>query len=361
MKRPPLLRPPLGLAVAVVLLGSVELALRLLVPRDALVFSWERSDAVLQVAATGRPDEVRLLPKPSSTLVSNDGAHAWLTEINTQGFRGARDTVPADRARYRVLAVGDSWVYGTSTSQGHTFVERLEAELGAVGGRPVEMINAGVPSFSAFDMLARYHEALTWLQVDAVVVGLPHNASVQRARAELRDRWYAGMRAGPTSEVRLYLGLRLLFARLRTDRYAPGLAGDETATAAADLRALVLDATGRGLDVVVVAWPSREGERQPLGPLLSSLALPPAPVAAPGLAQRSCYGFTDLGHPSEAGAAVAAQRVAAVMSSRRSDADWVDTPSCDDNDAIGPTKPHAPPRSRAAFGAVGTTTRGGPR
>lgn len=339
-----------GLLVAGGLLALAELALRLFVPVDALRFAWEREDGVLEVRPGASPGATRLLPKPNSSLTSDDGPHAWVTRIDANGFRSAGETRPSDPSRYRVLAVGDSWIFGTSTSQGHTFAERLEAELGAVEGRRAEVINAGVPSFGAFDMLVRYDEALRWLEVDAVLVGLPHNADPAHLRADQRARWYAGLQSGPPSEVRLYLALRLALAGLRTERYAAGVDAAVDDVYSGDLRALVADAQDRGLDVTVVAWPNRAGSRPPLTKVLGELQLPPVPVAAPGLGQRSCFGFRDEGHPSEAGAAAAAVRVAAVVRSRRSDADWVDVPSCDEGDAIGPGKAHAPPRPRASIG-----------
>jgi hypothetical protein len=341
-----------GLSVAVLLLGTVELALRAFVPRDSLLFAWERSTAVLEVHTGNDPRQVRLLPRPSSARVDQDGPNAWATRINGQGFRGQVDTVPSAPERYRVLALGDSWVYGISTSQGHTFAERLEAALGKVEGRPVEVINAGVPSFSGFDMLVRYHEALAWLEVDAVLVAAPHNESVQSARAGMRERWYAGVEAGPASDLRIYLALRRLFVWARTPRYAPGLVPDAAGESLADVRALVDDARQLGLQVAFVAWGNRWQDGGVVrGDLSRWRGQVEAPMAAVGLSQRSCFGFSDEAHPSEAGAEAAALHVAAVMRSGLSDADWVDTPSCDDNDAIGPGKAQSP-RPYAAVAAA---------
>ena len=327
-----------SLFVSTGLLGGAELALRLVVPRDTLLFSWEKSDAVLQAQTGASPRDVRLLPKPNSSRSDRDGEHLWSTQINAQGFRGSTPTVPSAPDRYRVLAVGDSWVYGISTSQGHTFAERLEAELGEVDGRRAEVINAGVPSFSAFDMLVRYHDAMAWLKVDALLVGAPHNEGIQSARAALRKRWYAGIEAGPQSELFLYLGLRRMLAWARTPRYAPGLDATAASAAMADLRALIEDGTKRGLAVVFVAWGNRwENGGVTRGDLSQWRGLG-APLAAVGLSQRSCFGFSDEAHPSEAGAYSAAVHVASVLRSGQSDSTWVDRPSCDDNGAVGPAK-----------------------
>jgi hypothetical protein len=58
-----------------------------------------------------------------------------------------------------------------------------------------------------------------------------------------------------------------------------------------------------------------------------------------GLSQRSCFGFSDEAHPSEAGAQSAAMHVASVLRSGKSDVGWVASPSCDENAGIGPGKP----------------------
>jgi lysophospholipase L1-like esterase len=315
----------------------------LVVPRDALLFSWEKSDAVLEAHAGTSPRDVRLLPKPNSSRSDQDGPHVWHTRINAQGFRGSTPTRPSAPDRYRVLAVGDSWVYGISTSQGHTFAERLEAELGDVDGRKAEVINAGVPSFSAFDMLVRYHDAMAWLKVDALLVGAPHNEGIQSARAALRKRWYAGIEAGPQSDLYLFLGLRRMLAWLRTPRYAPGLDATAATAAMADLRALTEDGKKRGLAVVFVAWGNRwENGSVSRGDLRRWAGLD-ATLAAVGLSQRSCFGFSDEAHPSEAGAQAAAVHVASVLRSGLSDGAWVDQPNCDENDAIGPGKQRSGP------------------
>ncbi len=327
-----------GVLVSAAFLGGAELLLRLFVPRDALLFSWEKSDAVLEARSGTSPRDVRLLPKPNSSRSDQDGPHVWRTQINAQGFRGSTATLPAAPDRYRVLAVGDSWVYGISTSQGHTFTERLEAALGEVDGRRAEVINAGVPSFSAFDMLVRYHDAMAWLKVDALLVGSPHNEGIQSARADLRKRWYAGIEAGPQMDVFLYLGLRRIVARARNPRYAPGLDATAANAAFADLRALTEDGQKRGLAVVFVAWGGRwENGGVRHGGLSQWQALG-ATVAAVGLSQRSCFGFSDEAHPSEAGAQSAAAHVAAVLRAGKSDSAWVSSPNCDENDAVGPGK-----------------------
>ena len=327
-----------GFFVAISLLGISELLLRLFLSKNTLLFSWEKSDAVLEPHAGSNPRDVRLLPHPSSSRSDQDGPHTWTTRINAQGFRGATDTLPRAPERYRVLALGDSWMYGISTSQGHTFAERLEAALGEVNGRPVEVINAGVPSFSAFDMLVRYHDAMSWLEVDALVIGAPHNEGIQVARAELRRRWYASIEAGPPSDLFLYLGLRRLLAWARTPRYAPGLDASAATAAMGDLRALTEDGQKRGLSVVFVAWGNRWENGGVSRSGLQQWSVLDVPLAAVGLSQRSCFGFSDEAHPSEAGAEAAALHVAEVMRTGVSDKGWVDRPSCDDNEAIGPGK-----------------------
>jgi len=72
------------------------------------------------------------------------------TQINSVGLRSPYlPNAPPQSGELRVLITGDSSVYGWGQPEGKTYAEQLEAMLSdALIGRPVKVINLGVPGFS---------------------------------------------------------------------------------------------------------------------------------------------------------------------------------------------------------------------
>lgn len=66
-------------------------------------------------------------------------------QLNSRGFNDRERTIAKAPGTYRMLAVGDSFVFGIVPRE-QTFVTLLERHLGEAGGSPVEVINLGVPA-----------------------------------------------------------------------------------------------------------------------------------------------------------------------------------------------------------------------
>lgn len=77
-------------------------------------------------------------------------ADTWTVAINSEGFRGPeRLRGGTARETYRVLCIGDSVTFGYNVDQDAPFPRRLEDTLRQrYPGRPIEVINAGVPGWS---------------------------------------------------------------------------------------------------------------------------------------------------------------------------------------------------------------------
>ena len=124
---------------------------------------------------------------------------------------------------------------------------------------------------------------------------------------------------------------------------------EEVDTAIADLVSLAKEARERGLPVWMVLFPtSYRGEIPHWGESFPRwiAALRPLGVrfTGHGLAERSCWGFGDLDHPSEAGYLAITQRVAALIVGGDEPAELAEgrlpiTPSCLENAEVGPGKP----------------------
>lgn len=90
--------------------------------------------------------------RPSFIFASRDynrfrgRAHApnYQDQLNSRGFNDRERTIAKAPGTDRILAVGDSFVFGIVPRE-QTFVTLLERHLGVAGGSPVEVINLGVP------------------------------------------------------------------------------------------------------------------------------------------------------------------------------------------------------------------------
>jgi len=142
MRKPPLRQ----LATGFVLSGAgllstllvLEVAVRLLMPQDLNFYNWET------IARSSRQpgQQVELIPNAAT-----DSFSGQRIRINSLGLRDREITVPKPISTFRILAVGDSVIFGTGVNLEQTFVKQLEthvdthlSELRLTG----EVINAGV-------------------------------------------------------------------------------------------------------------------------------------------------------------------------------------------------------------------------
>lgn len=329
------------MAASALVLLAVEGGLRLVVPASLLTFSWEREDGMLLHDPASRT----WLPRPGTDTVHQDGPYRWRYAVNAQGLREDGE-VTADRpGAWRALALGDSWIFGVSTDQQRTLDRQLEVLLPERLGRPVEVINAGVPGAGAFDMLVRWRALRDRFRVDAVILGEPHNYRRQVAVGDARATWRAG--GAPYLPSYLYLGLRrLLLPWTRAGLRDPDPEG--VAATLADMRQLVDEARAAGLSVWFGVWPSTlEDALRGTGTLGwarwgEALAGSGAALTGHALSQRSCWGWDDHSHPSESGYRALAEAYAERIAGGAEPAGLRAEPSCDAVPGYGPTKPQAP-------------------
>lgn len=301
-----------SVVVAAILLGGVEVGLRVLVSRDALVFSWEREGEALAIGAEGVVEA-----RASSEATKRDGPYPWRWRTNASGFREDAETPAASpEGVTRYLALGDSWVFGVSTTQGTTLPDGIERRL-STGGRRVEVINAGVPGASGYDLLRRWRVLRDRYTLDGVIVGRPH-AHLRQAFVEAeRARWYRFRDARPPPDVRLYLLVRRFIAPLRWAAYEPAGSVAPDAAQVEDVVQLAAEVKARGLPVWAVVFPVDLPEarvrREPDPAWTRPLDAAGVPWTGNPLAERDCWGHEDTNHPSEAGYATLAEAVAGLV------------------------------------------------
>ncbi len=329
----------MGLVAAAGLFALTEGLLRLTVPAERLRFSWESSDPSVAI-----DDHGGLLIPPDATVRRHDGEREWVARTNSQGLREDGVIPEAKPAgSYRILALGDSWMFGWGASQGGSLPAQLELLLTEGLGRPVEVINSGIFGACAFDMLRTWRQRKDRFAIDAVLLGTPHNMSRQQSLLTRRSGWYSAVRGAPFIDLRLYLVLRRLLAPYTRPQYPRWDTGDALEASVHDLSALAREAIGEGLDAWFVLMPTRYS--QPVFERRASArswveAMSPAGLRFAGhlLAQRSCWGDEDFQHPSPAGYRAIAEVVAAAVVTGTSQPEPPVVPSCDEVPGYGPGK-----------------------
>jgi lysophospholipase L1-like esterase len=337
----------MGLVVAGAALGLAELLIRLAVPERWLLFSWERPEGFLEFVDEAdeenryrhaviytRPDFVDRRGIPGEPV------HYF---TNARGLREDRE-VPerAEPGCYRILALGDSWIYGIGQTQGMTVADHLERLLPERlrHGR-VEVINAGVPGSAAFDMLRRWESLAGSYELDAVLLGRPHNRLRQIEASEARDGWYESLLGAPHLDLGLYLLLRRMMAPWTHSPARWTHSEDEMLTGLEDIVRLAERIQQRGLPIWMMLSPNpdwsgrqrpaeqrRARDREDNQPWVQALEPLGVRFAGHALLERACWGLDDLTHPSASGALSLAEQLAEVMASGGSAVELAERPPC---------------------------------
>lgn len=97
----------------------------------------------------------------------------WL-RTNSVGLRNT-DELNDDPNVFRVLTIGDSFMYGMYVHNPETFPARLEETLNQRLNTPVQVLNAGVPGYTIADEMDYLKEKGLALQPDLVIFGFYTN------------------------------------------------------------------------------------------------------------------------------------------------------------------------------------------
>lgn len=151
---------PVLMAMAVVAtLGALELGARAIVPPIA-----------------PRTAMYRAAPEVAYELLPGWQGEGPLRErirINADGLRGPELGAPSNGTR--VLALGDSFMFGLGVAEDDTFPAALARALTAARGAPVEVLNGGVPGYNLMQTTRVLGARVAALRPAAVVLGLVEN------------------------------------------------------------------------------------------------------------------------------------------------------------------------------------------
>lgn len=153
----------LGLAAGSAVLGllALEFGLRL---------TQERVPAGPVCRPDPLPDACPLhIPVDAPCLYALNPDHP---EISSQGLRDREFDVPKPPGVFRILVLGDSVTYGVGVRPDETFPKRLESILNATNRTRVEVLNAGVSGYTAYNEWQFFRRRGREFEPDLVIAAL---------------------------------------------------------------------------------------------------------------------------------------------------------------------------------------------
>ncbi|MBI5717894.1 MAG: SGNH/GDSL hydrolase family protein [Burkholderiales bacterium] len=122
------------------------------------------------------------IPDPARGVALKPGKEGWyrkegeaLVRINQHGYRDAERTLAKPPGTLRIAVLGDSFVEARQVALADSFVSRLGPALAgcpALGGRPVEVLNFGVPGYATTEALLTMRQDALRFSPDWVLLAL---------------------------------------------------------------------------------------------------------------------------------------------------------------------------------------------
>ena len=119
-----------------------------------------------------------LEPNTQSRFATAD--FTYTQQVNSLGLRGAEVELRKSPGTYRIVMLGDSFTMGKGVEDDSTFSAMLERSM-SQGNLPVEVLNAGVDSYSPLLAYFRLTKTLPDLDPDLVVLNFDMSDLVQDA------------------------------------------------------------------------------------------------------------------------------------------------------------------------------------
>jgi len=256
---------------------STSLKQNLLVSAAALVVALVLAEIVVRIVDPVRPPdrvEFQVDTEAYWRVVPNQhDPRPPAVTVNTQGFRDTEDVGAKDPSKTRIFVLGDSYTWASGVADEDTYAAQLEA----IGGGRLDVINGGTPGWGAFQFQVRLERWIDRLEPDIVLV-LINTADVLRqpyASEEAEQEFLRQSRLRNlvrqvsklvTVTYRLYDRIQLQRQNRQVanavamapsgavppERYARLLEQDTTRLA--EMAALSAE---RGARFVLVAWPQR--------------------------------------------------------------------------------------------------------
>lgn len=211
----------LGIGSLAALLLALELGLRAFA-----AFSEEDFDALMDQPRDVEDGPLHLLdlirrhPDPGIVYTLRPGTrglfHGRAVRINALGMRGVERAREKPPGTFRVLALGDSHVFGWKVEEEEAFPAVVEELLARRSDMRVEVLNAGVPGYNAMQEVRTFELLVDDLDPDLVLINYVDNdMDLPNFLAEPVDVWR--LRTSFLAEL-----VRKRMARLRGWHLFPG-------------------------------------------------------------------------------------------------------------------------------------------
>jgi lysophospholipase L1-like esterase len=258
-------------AYVVLMFGALEVIARVLVPAPGVRAPVQREhEELIEVLGLPALNEA-MVPDPDlfwalrpgfagvvSGTVREHPIRFRLT-VDDRGFRGRPARAATDA--FRILALGDSTTFGLGVDDDDAWPARLETLMNAAGKR-VEVVNAGVPGYTAFQGLRFLRGRGIRVAPDLVVATFGFNDAdgswASRSDEETARLMALRDREAPLMRSRLYAGLKLLALWARPAAvpaaapHRPRLSEEEFTEALAEMQDV---ATRAGSRLLLAIWP----------------------------------------------------------------------------------------------------------
>ncbi len=155
-----------------VALALAEVAVRLISPQEVGPVRFACNPELGEIPVPGQQGERRI-----------PGVYSFRYSNNSLGWRGRREYREAKRTDYRVLVLGDSFMYGTGVNDDQTFAAQVEKDLSA-SQMSVEVMNAGCPGKGTDYALKCFQTVGRKFHPDLTVLGFFANDFQDNARGE---------------------------------------------------------------------------------------------------------------------------------------------------------------------------------
>ena len=102
----------------------------------------------------------------------------WELNTNSQGIRAQEPVGPKGKGVFRIICIGDSITFGLDVDDRFTYPSQLEQILNQLpesAGKKIEVINAGVPTYTTRQGLIYLDERLLQFQPDLVIAAFGGN------------------------------------------------------------------------------------------------------------------------------------------------------------------------------------------
>jgi len=111
--------------------------------------------------------------KPNTTFTFS-GCSVYLPttkyRINSYGLRGPEISLIKPNKSYRIISLGDSVTFGWGINEKDTFSNVLEKKLKKKSNKNIEVINLGIPGYSALDEVAQFETLGLKFNPDMVLI-----------------------------------------------------------------------------------------------------------------------------------------------------------------------------------------------